>query len=74
MPEKSKNIRVLQLIHTLETGGAQKVIVNLIRGIDNDHFEISTACMQKKGPIFDEIKSLGSKVTQIKKNTGLIFR
>jgi len=67
VPEKSKNIRVLQLIQTLETGGAQKVIVNLIRGIDNDHFEISTACMQKKGPIFDEIKSLGSKVTQIKK-------
>ena len=69
MVEKSKNIRVLQLIHTLETGGAQKVIVNLIRGIDKDNFDVSTACMQKKGPIFDEIKSLGSKVAQVKKTS-----
>jgi glycosyltransferase involved in cell wall biosynthesis len=65
--EIAEKIKVLHLIHTLETGGAQKVIVNLIRGMDRDHFDFTTACMQRKGPIYDEIKSLKSRVVHIQK-------
>ena len=60
-------IRVLHLIHTLEIGGAQKVIVNLIRGMDKSRFDLSTVCLRKKGPIYEEIKSMGGKVCQIPK-------
>lgn len=69
MPDASGKIRVLELIHTLETGGAQKVIVNLICGIDKERFDITTACMQKKGPVFDEIKTLGTKVFHVPKKS-----
>lgn len=69
MPDASGKIRVLELIHTLETGGAQKVIVNLIRGINKERFDITTACLQKKGPVFDEIKTLGTKVSHVPKKS-----
>lgn len=71
MPYKSDKIRVLELIHTLETGGAQKVIVNLIRGIDKERFDVSTACMQKKGPVYDEIITLGAKAFHVPKTCRL---
>lgn len=67
MTTEKKKIKVLHLIHTLETGGAQKVIVNLIRGIDKDKFEFTTVCMQRKGAVYDEIKNLKSKAVHIKK-------
>ena len=60
-------IKVLHLIHTLEIGGAQMVILNLFKGIDKSHFELLAACMQKKGAIYDEIKSIGGKVHQFPK-------
>ena len=71
MNNNSDKIRVLHLIHTLEIGGAQKVIVNLLRGIDKSRFELSTVCLRKKGPIYDEIKSMGGKACQIPKKSKL---
>jgi len=70
---QNDKIRVLHLIHTLETGGAQKVIVNLIRGIDKSHFDFSTTCLKKKGPCYDEIKTIGGKVDQVTKKGKIDF-
>lgn len=67
MPDTNGKIKVLHLIHTFEIGGAQKVVLNLFKGIDKSRFELIAACMHKKGPIYEEIKSIGGKVHQFPK-------
>jgi glycosyltransferase involved in cell wall biosynthesis len=67
LPDTNGKIKVLHLIHTFEIGGAQMVVLNLFKGIDKSRFELIAACMHRKGPIFDEIKSIGGKVHQFPK-------
>ena len=51
--------RVLHVIDSLDLGGAQAVLVNLIRHGDKSQFEFSVAAMHGRGVYRDSIRALG---------------
>jgi glycosyltransferase involved in cell wall biosynthesis len=51
--------RVLHVIDSLNLGGAQAVLVNLIRHGDQSRFEFSVAAMHGRGVYWDAIRALG---------------
>ena len=50
--------RVVYLAHTLAVGGAEEMVLNLVRYLPNE-FERAVVCIDKPGPIGDEIRKTG---------------
>jgi glycosyltransferase involved in cell wall biosynthesis len=55
----STRIRVLHVIDSLGLGGAQAVLINLIRHGDKSRFEFEVATMHGRGVHWDTVRSLG---------------
>ena len=54
MPQPSL-IRVLLAIPRMESGGSQRVMLNLLRNLDRSRFELHLALLYTDGPHFREI-------------------
>lgn len=50
--------KILFLIHTLNGGGAEKVLVNLVKGLDKDKYQITVMTIVNEGIYIDELKKL----------------
>lgn len=62
--------RVVYLAHTFEVGGAEDVVLNLVRHLP-DRFEPIVCCIDDPGPIGEEICAAGIPVTALGLNPGL---
>jgi glycosyltransferase involved in cell wall biosynthesis len=62
--------RVVYLAHTFEVGGAEDVVLNLVRHLP-DRFEPIVCCIHDLGPIGHEIRAAGIQVTALGLNPGL---
>ena len=59
----SKPIRVLQVFHGMDCGGAENMIMNLYRNIDRSKVQFDFLVHTKKKCFFDdEIKNLGGRI------------
>ena len=58
-PKMSRKYRVLHVIDSLDLGGAQVVLENLIRHGDQDRFEFEAATMHGRGVYWDRLAALG---------------
>ncbi len=58
----SRRYRVLHVIDSLDLGGAQSVMINLLRHGDTARFEFSAAAMHGRGVFWEELKTLGVPV------------
>lgn len=58
-PERGRKYRVLHVIDSLDLGGAQVVLENLIRHGNRDHFEFEAATMHGRGVYWDRLSTLG---------------
>ena len=47
-----KKIKVLQIISSSNTGGAEKVVYSLLKYMDRTKFEVSIACPEAGGMFF----------------------
>ncbi len=65
-----KKINVLYVIWSLGLGGAEQVIINLIKGIDKDKFQPFVCCLNDKGPFAGELEQLGVKIFALHKKPG----
>lgn len=54
--------RVLHVIDSLNLGGAQSVMINLLRYADRSQFEFEVATMSGRGVYWDRVKALGVPV------------
>lgn len=54
--------RVLHVIDSLNLGGAQSVLINLLRYADRSQFEFEVATMSGRGVYWDRVKALGVPV------------
>jgi glycosyltransferase involved in cell wall biosynthesis len=54
-----RRVRVLHVIDSLDLGGAQSVLINLIRYADRSQFEFEVATMAGRGVYWDRVKALG---------------
>src|SRR5262245_45776199 len=55
----SSRIRVLHLITRLPVGGAEKVLVDIVRRLDPAQYQSVVCCIQAKGDLAIEIEKLG---------------
>ncbi len=55
----SRRFRVLHVIDSLDLGGAQSVLMNLIRHADRSLFDMEVATMSGRGVYWDRVQALG---------------
>src|SRR5262245_52057078 len=55
-------LRLVQISHGMGTGGLERVIVTLCRGIDRDRFEPEVVTLKYLGPLADELADIGIRV------------
>ena len=53
--------RVLYIISSFDIGGAERQLIELLRGIDQDTFEPIVCCVDREGSMFDEVLQTKSK-------------
>ncbi|MFA5644637.1 MAG: glycosyltransferase [Patescibacteria group bacterium] len=67
MNQQSK-IKILYIIPSLSSGGAERFILDLIYSLDKNIFEPSLLLFDKKGLFYDEAINKGIKIETLKKN------
>src|SRR3989338_8234708 len=63
----SSKIRILYVIWSLDLGGAEQVVMNLVRHIDRAKFEPVVCCLNQKGRYGADIEQSGTKVIELNK-------
>ena len=63
-------IRVVYLAHTYAVGGAEEMVLNLVRKLPS-RFEPMVCCISSAGPIGEEIKRTGVPFTVLQRTPGL---
>ena len=58
----SKRISVLQVIHSLHIGGAEKVVVDLATKLDSKRFDTVVCCLNEKGILAEELEAAGINI------------
>lgn len=58
-------IRVLHLITRLPVGGAERLIVGILRNLDPQHIDSLVCCIQDRGELADEVEALGIPVVSL---------
>ena len=61
----SRRYRVLHVIDSLGLGGAQSVLINLLRYADRSLFELDVATMSGRGVYWDRVQALGVPVRSL---------
>jgi glycosyltransferase involved in cell wall biosynthesis len=56
------SLRVLHLITRLPVGGAERLLVDVVRGLDRARFESIVCCIQEKGAVAEELEAAGFAV------------
>lgn len=70
-----KKIKVLEVIGSMDMGGAETFLMNVLRNIDRKKFELIFLCYgNKKFDYEEELVSLGGEIVRISKPTGNIFK
>ena len=63
-------IRILHLITSLNTGGAEIALLRLLESMDRDKFEMQVVSMIPMGPIGEKIQALGVPATSLEMAPG----
>src|SRR3972149_9405503 len=62
---KGKKVRVFYLINSLEMGGAERVVVDLVNGLDPARFEPTVCCLRKSGPCAGRIQRSNVEIIEM---------
>jgi glycosyltransferase involved in cell wall biosynthesis len=66
-----KRPRVLHLIHHLHCGGAERLLADLLPSLARQGVEAQVACLNDRGPLFDELSRQGIPTHFIGRRRGL---
>ncbi|MFQ5630984.1 MAG: glycosyltransferase [bacterium] len=67
MYRKEKKIKILHVIEDLETGGAERVLINLVLGLNRKNFSPFVCCLRKKGKMAEELEAQKISVFEMRK-------
>jgi glycosyltransferase involved in cell wall biosynthesis len=74
----SERINVLYVIWSLQTGGAERVVADLARGLDRARFRAMVCCLNFKGRLAEELEREGIPVFALDKkpklDPGVLFK
>ena len=59
-------IKILYLINSLEMGGAERVVVDLVNGVNPAYFEPTICCLRETGSCASRIQRQGVEVIQMR--------
>jgi len=62
-----RRIRVAHVINSMEVGGAQRQVVNLMRSLDPARFDQCLICLERKGALGEELERSGFPVLALGK-------
>lgn len=62
-----KKYKIIYIIDTLTVGGAQRFLINMIKGLDREQFEPKVVTIMIKGELAKEILDLGVEVIHLQK-------
>lgn len=65
MGAATEQITVLHVILSLEIGGMEQVVADLVQALDRQRFRPVVACLEALGPIAEEIKAKGIEVIRL---------
>jgi sugar transferase (PEP-CTERM/EpsH1 system associated) len=65
MTPETRKITVLHVILSLEIGGMEQVVADLVRNLDRGRFRPVVVCLETLGPIAQEITTRGIRVIQL---------
>jgi len=65
-----KKIQVMQIINSLDIGGAERVAVNIAAHLDPDRFDSSILTLEKPGPFAEILDKRGIPFTSLHKKPG----
>src|SRR3954470_6697526 len=54
--------RVLHVIDSLDLGGAQVVLLNLLKNANRDRYSLDVACLHGRGVYFNRLRAVGTPV------------
>ena len=66
-------INVMQVVHDLNFGGMQRVVVDLCLNIDPSRFKMHVCCLGDLGPNTEELEHKGIPIFLVKKRPGLDY-
>ena len=63
--------RVVYMAHAFHVGGAEEMVLNLVRRLPRSHFEPHVCCIHEAGPIGEEIRRTGTPVSVLGLTPGM---
>jgi len=54
-----KKTNILQIIATLDIGGAEKQLIELVKRLDKNKYNVTVCCITRGGPLEEDLKKLG---------------
>lgn len=70
----SRRIKVAHVVHQLDVGGLERVVINLIKTFPRDKWETSLVVLQKGGQLVHELRKEGFAVHHLNKRDGVDFK
>lgn len=71
---REKKIKILHIIPTLDTGGAERLLVDIAKRIHHDSFECVVVCFKRGGIWEKELRAAGVKVIVLAKRHKIDFK
>lgn len=71
--KNKKKISVMNIISSLSVGGREKVVIDMLNGLNDDIFTLSLCCLKKAGPILDYLKNSNMELFFLNKKDGIDF-
>src|SRR5687767_7232469 len=72
-PYSSQKLRVVHVVLSLDCGGLERVVLDLIRGGTTRQQQVSVICLERPGALAEEAESLGAAVLCANKSPGYRF-
>ncbi len=66
----SRKLNVFHLVLSLRAGGLERVVHDLVSGLDRETYDVHIGCLHEGGPLFDHLVSLGIPGTILEKRPG----
>ncbi len=66
-----KKAHVLQLLLSLEVGGAERIVLNIMEKNNSPVFDYTACCLDSKGAYAKKLESIGQKVILLKRKPGI---